>query len=80
MYPLIWGKTIHEDLIIWLSSQPIKYLEPLSLCLNLSDGTVWFVSIKFKAVTFLEVWNSFSLTWTSQNLMSFHSFWYCTKK
>ena len=49
------GKTIHKGLIICSSLKPMKYLERLSLCLNLSDITLLFMSTKFKAIGFLEV-------------------------
>ena len=41
MQPLIWGKTIQNGLTISSSLQSIKYLKPSSLCLNLSDITIW---------------------------------------
>ena len=62
MYPHIWGKIIHNGLIIWPSLWPIKYLKPSSLCLNLSATTIWSVFIKFKSIAYLDLWNSFLLS------------------
>ena len=38
---------------------PIKYLEPFSSYLNLSEVTILFVSTRFKVVACLEAWNFF---------------------
>ena len=54
MYPLIRGKIMPKGLIILSSVQAIKYLKPLSLCLNLSDITILSIYTKFKAIGFLE--------------------------
>ena len=69
-YPLKWGKTMHKDLMILSSRQPIKYLGPLSLWLNLSDIIMLPMSIKFKAIGFSELQYY-------QILVSFHSSLYC---
>ena len=41
---------MHKGLMILSSLQPIKYLKPSSLCLNLSDITILFMSTKFKSI------------------------------
>ena len=45
---------MHKVLIILSSLEPIKYLKPSSLCLNLSDVTILFMSAKFKSIGCLE--------------------------
>ena len=72
MYPLIWGKIIHNGLTISPSLWPIKYLKPSSLCLN------WFT--KSKLTGCLDLWNYFlSSLLFYQVLASFHSFLYWDK-
>ena len=59
MYPLIWGKIIHNGLMTLSSLQPIKYLKPLLLCSNLSDINIGFKFTEFKAIDCLEALNFF---------------------
>ena len=49
---------MHKDLMTLSSWYPIKYLKPSSVCLNLSDITVLFISTKFKSIGCLDLWNS----------------------
>ena len=61
MYPLICGNIIHRGLMILSSSskQPIKYLEPLSLNLNLPGTNILSLPTELKATACVEAWNSF---------------------
>ena len=71
MYPFICGKIMHNGLIIppfWL---PIKYLEPLSLSLNLPDTTIWSKSTENKSIGSLDLWNYFVLSLIMLNFSIF---------
>ena len=45
---------MHKGIVILLSVKPNKYLEPLSLCFNLSGITILSMSIKYKVVACLK--------------------------
>ena len=46
-------------------------MKPSSLCLNLSDITIWSTFIKSKLIGYLDLWNSFLLTTILSNFSVF---------
>ena len=71
MYPVIWGKIIHNGLTISPSLYSINYLKPSLLCLNLSDTTIWFTFTEPMSTGCLDLWNSFLLTLRLSNFNVF---------
>ena len=71
MYPVIWGKIIHNGLTISPSLYSINYLKPSLLCLNLSDTTIWFTFTESMSTGCLDLWNSFLLTLRLSNFNVF---------
>ena len=62
MYPLIWGKIMHNGLTISSFWQPIKCLKGFLLRLNLLNTTIWSIFTKNKSIDSLYLWNSFLLS------------------
>ena len=71
MYPVIWGKIIHNGLTISPSLYSINYLKPSLLCLNLSDTTIWFRFTVSISTGCLDLWNSFLLRLRLSNFNAF---------
>ena len=53
---------MHNGLTIPSFRQPIKYLKPWLLFLNLSDTTLWSTFTDNKSIGSLDSWNSFLLS------------------
>ena len=53
---------MHNGSTISPSLKPMEYLKPSSLCLNLSDTTIWSSFIKSKSIGYLDLWNTFLLS------------------
>ena len=62
MYPLIWGKIMHNGLTISSFWQPIKCLKGFLLRLNLLNTTIWSIVTENKSIDSLYLWNSFLLS------------------
>ena len=62
MYPLIWGKIMHNGLTISSFWQPIKCLKGFLLRLNLLNTTIWSIFTENKSIDSLYLWDSFLLS------------------